>query len=85
MDGNRKTIEEFENLILAKGPDGGLIRLKDVGKAEYGFQSFYSSAINAISGHSCVGFGGLLVSEAMCQIAYIRRGTPGAPIWRFRS
>ena len=57
VDGNMKTIEEFENLILAKGPDGGLIRLKDVGKAEYGFQSFYSSAINAISGHPCVGFG----------------------------
>ncbi|MEB3156601.1 MAG: efflux RND transporter permease subunit [Cyanobacteriota bacterium] len=57
VDGNLKTVQEFEELILAKGPDGGLIRLKDVGKAEYGFQSFYSSAINAISGHPCVGFG----------------------------
>jgi hypothetical protein len=23
-------------------------------------------------------------NEAMCQIAFIRRGTPGAPLWRFR-
>lgn len=23
-------------------------------------------------------------NEAMCQIAYVRRGSPGAPIWRFR-
>ena len=57
VEGNMKTVEEFENLILAKSADGGLIRLKDVGHAEYGFQSFYSSAINAISGHPCVGFG----------------------------
>lgn len=23
-------------------------------------------------------------NETMCQIAFIRRGTPGAPLWRFR-
>jgi len=23
-------------------------------------------------------------NEAMCQIAYTRRGTPGSPLWRFR-
>ena len=23
-------------------------------------------------------------NEAMCQIAFIRRGSPGAPLWRFR-
>jgi len=23
-------------------------------------------------------------NEAMCQIAYTRRGSPGAPLWRFR-
>ena len=57
VNGNLKTVQEFENLILAKGPDGGLIRLKDVGRAEYAFQSFNSSAINALSGHPCVGFG----------------------------
>jgi HAE1 family hydrophobic/amphiphilic exporter-1 len=57
VNGNLKTVQEFEQLILAKGPDGGLIRLGDVGRAEYGFQNFFQSAINAISGHPCVGFG----------------------------
>jgi hypothetical protein len=23
-------------------------------------------------------------NEAMCQISFIRRGSPGAPLWRFR-
>ncbi|SBO44750.1 efflux RND transporter permease subunit [Cyanobium sp. NIES-981] len=57
VDGNLKTVQEFEQLILAKGPDGGLIRLGDVGRAEYGFQNFFQSSINAISGHPAVGFG----------------------------
>jgi HAE1 family hydrophobic/amphiphilic exporter-1 len=57
VDGNLATVAEFEALILAKGPDGGLIRLGDVGRAEYGFQNFNQSAINAVSGHPCVGFG----------------------------
>ncbi len=57
VDGNLKTVAEFEKLILAKGPDGGLIRLGDVGRAEYAFQNFNSSAVNARSGYPCVGFG----------------------------
>ncbi|MEB3166224.1 MAG: efflux RND transporter permease subunit [Cyanobacteriota bacterium] len=57
VDGNLTTVAEFEKLILAKGPDGGLIRLGDVGRAEYAFQNFNSSAVNARSGHPCVGFG----------------------------
>ncbi|MFY8149157.1 MAG: efflux RND transporter permease subunit, partial [Prochlorococcaceae cyanobacterium] len=66
VNGNLESVREFENLILAKGPggtasaegpDGGLIRLSDVGRAEYAFQNFYQSAINAKTGHPCVGFG----------------------------
>jgi HAE1 family hydrophobic/amphiphilic exporter-1 len=57
VDGNLKTVREFEQLILARGPDGGLIRLADVGRADYGFQNFNQSAVNAIHGHPCVGFG----------------------------
>ncbi len=57
VQGNLATVQEFEQLILAKGPDGGLIRLADVGRAEYGFQNFNQAAINARSGHPCVGFG----------------------------
>ncbi|NBQ21991.1 MAG: AcrB/AcrD/AcrF family protein, partial [Synechococcaceae bacterium WB6_3B_236] len=53
VEGNLKTVEAFEDLILtkgpsgtetAKGPDGSLIRLRDVGRAEYAFQNFNQSA-----------------------------------------
>jgi len=66
VNGNLETVQEFENLVLtrgpsgqatAKGPDGSLIRLGDVGRAEYAFQNFYQSGINGITGHPCIGFG----------------------------
>jgi HAE1 family hydrophobic/amphiphilic exporter-1 len=57
VNGNLKTVREFEDVVLAKGPDGGLIRIGDVGRAEYAFQNFNQSAINAKTGHPCVGFG----------------------------
>ncbi|MBU6355019.1 MAG: efflux RND transporter permease subunit, partial [Cyanobacteria bacterium REEB498] len=57
VNGNLATVQEFEDVILAKGPDGGLIRVGDVGRAEYAFQNFNQSAINARTGHPCVGFG----------------------------
>ncbi|MFZ9463083.1 MAG: efflux RND transporter permease subunit, partial [Vulcanococcus sp.] len=66
VQGNLRTVEEFEDLVLTRGssatvsdsgPDGSLIRLRDVGRAEYAFQNFNQAAINGISGHPCVGFG----------------------------
>jgi len=66
VEGNLKSVDEFENLILAggpggqgsdKGPDGSLIRLGDIGRAEYAFQNFNQAAINAKTGYPCVGFG----------------------------
>ena len=57
VNGNLHTVQEFEDVILAKGPDGGLIRIGDIGRAEYAFQNFNQSAINARTGHPCVGFG----------------------------
>ncbi|MEB3261047.1 MAG: efflux RND transporter permease subunit, partial [Cyanobacteriota bacterium] len=57
VQGNLTTVEQFEQLILGRGPDGGLIRLGDVGRAEYGSQNFNQAAINARTGHPCVGFG----------------------------
>jgi len=57
VNGNLATVQEFEDVILAKGPDGGLIRIGDIGRAEYAFQNFNQSAINARTGYPCVGFG----------------------------
>ena len=57
VNGNLKTVGEFQDVILAKGPDGGLIRIGDIGRAEYAFQNFNQAAINARTGYPCVGFG----------------------------
>ncbi|MEB3200292.1 MAG: efflux RND transporter permease subunit [Synechococcaceae cyanobacterium] len=66
VEGNLKTVEEFEDLVLTRGPggratdegpSGSLIRLRDVGRAQYAFQNFNQAAINGISGYPCVGFG----------------------------
>jgi HAE1 family hydrophobic/amphiphilic exporter-1 len=63
VEGNLATVQEFEDMILSrgagtdKGPAGGLIRLGDVGRAEYAFQNFNQAAIGTIQGHPSVGFG----------------------------
>ena len=57
VNGNLKTVEEFEDVVLAKGPDGGLIRIGDIGRAEYSFQNLNQEAINLRTGYPCVGFG----------------------------
>jgi len=66
VEGNLKTVEAFENLVLTRGPagvltdqgpDGGFIRLRDVGRAEYAFQNFNESAINGLTGYPSIGFG----------------------------
>lgn len=57
VNGTLETVQQFEDVILAKGPDGGLIRVGDVGRAEYAFQNFNQQAVNARTGYPCVGFG----------------------------
>ena len=46
---------QFEDIILKRGPDGSLVRFKDVGRAELGAQD-YSSELR-FDGHPCVGMG----------------------------
>jgi HAE1 family hydrophobic/amphiphilic exporter-1 len=46
---------EFENIILKSNPDGTLVRLKDVGRAELGAEN-YSSNLK-FNGHETIGFG----------------------------
>ena len=66
VEGNLTTVQEFEDLILSrgpsgaaadKGPSGSLIRLGDVGHAEYAFQNFNQAAVGTIQGHPSIGFG----------------------------
>jgi HAE1 family hydrophobic/amphiphilic exporter-1 len=46
--------EEFGNLVLKKGENGTLVKLKDVGRAELGAESY--SSFGRWQGHTAVGF-----------------------------
>jgi hydrophobic/amphiphilic exporter-1 (mainly G- bacteria), HAE1 family len=46
---------EFDNIILKSGSDGTLIRLKDVGRAELGAESYASNL--RYNGYDAIGFG----------------------------
>jgi hydrophobic/amphiphilic exporter-1 (mainly G- bacteria), HAE1 family len=53
---------EFDNIVLARAPDGSLVRLRDVGRAELGAED-YSSGLK-INGHDAVGIGLTQLSTA---------------------
>jgi hydrophobic/amphiphilic exporter-1 (mainly G- bacteria), HAE1 family len=42
VQGRLKTVQEFENLIVKTNADGSLVKLKDVGRAELGAESYDS-------------------------------------------
>ncbi|NJL52487.1 MAG: efflux RND transporter permease subunit [Hydrococcus sp. SU_1_0] len=49
------SVEEFENLVVARGESGNLIKLKDVGRAELGAENYDTSA--EFKGKPAVGMG----------------------------
>jgi HAE1 family hydrophobic/amphiphilic exporter-1 len=52
--GRLTTPEEFENIILRQTPDGGTLRIKDVGRAELGsenYKSFGRAIVKDSTGH----------------------------------
>lgn len=53
--GRLKTAKEFENMIIRATPDGQMIRLKDVGRAELGAENYQS--IVRYRGREAVGIG----------------------------
>ena len=59
---------EFENIIVKAGTDGTLIRLKDVGRAELGAET-YASALR-FNGVEAVGFGVLQLPSANALDVY---------------
>ena len=52
-NGNLISIEELNNLIVGKSPQGNLLRLKDVGGATYGFNTFAQQGVN-INGYPSI-------------------------------
>jgi HAE1 family hydrophobic/amphiphilic exporter-1 len=62
---------EFENIILKTGADGNLVRLRDVGRAELGAESYAANL--RFNGHEAVGF-------AVAQLPTANPGRlPGRP------
>jgi HAE1 family hydrophobic/amphiphilic exporter-1 len=53
--GRLREAQEFDNIILKSGADGSLVRLKDVGRAELGAETY--SAMLKFQGVEAVGFG----------------------------
>ena len=45
-NGNLVSVDDLNNLIVGKSPMGNLLRLKDVGEATYGFNSFGQAAVS---------------------------------------
>ena len=45
-NGNLITIDDFNNLILNRSPEGNLLKLKDIGEVRYGTNSFSVQAID---------------------------------------
>ncbi|HTV73918.1 MAG TPA: efflux RND transporter permease subunit [Candidatus Acidoferrales bacterium] len=60
--GRLTTPEEFERLIIKTTPDGGHVRLSDIGRAELGAEDYTGSA--HWDGHDCVGFGVIQAQNA---------------------
>ncbi len=73
------SVEEFENLVVATGESGNLIKLKDVGRAELGAENYDTSA--KFKGDPAVGMGifqlpgsnalevGTAVKEAIAELS----------------
>ena len=45
-NGNLVSVEQLNNLIVGKTPQGNLLRLRDVGEATYGFNTFAQQAVS---------------------------------------
>ncbi|HWR34985.1 MAG TPA: multidrug efflux RND transporter permease subunit [Clostridia bacterium] len=54
--------KQFEAIIIKRAPDGSLIQLRDVGRAELGAESYGSNL--AYNGHEAIGLGVLQLSNA---------------------
>ncbi len=56
MEGRLRTLAEFEELVVARGPGGGVVRLRDVGRVSLGSEDYGSIATN-LDGQSTVAMG----------------------------
>ena len=66
--GRLTEVHEFEDIIVKAEPDGGLIRLRDVGRAELGAESYTSNL--RYNGRQAVGFGVMQLPTANALEVY---------------
>jgi HAE1 family hydrophobic/amphiphilic exporter-1 len=60
--GRLTTPKEFEAIVLKRGPDGSLVQMRDVGRAELGAE-YYGSTLS-FNGHESMGLGVMQLSNA---------------------
>ena len=60
--GRLTTAQQFEDIVLKRGPDGSLVQLRDVGRAELGAEDYGSKLV--FNGHESIGLGVLQLSNA---------------------
>jgi multidrug efflux pump subunit AcrB len=74
-NGNLVSVEQLNDLIIGKSPQGNLLRLRDVGEATYGFNTFAQQAVS-VDGYPSITVGvfqtpesnALDVSEAVVAV-----------------
>ncbi|MCP9888429.1 efflux RND transporter permease subunit [Cyanobium sp. ATX 6A2] len=74
-NGNLISIDQFNQLVIGRTPQGNLLRLQDVGQATYGFNTFSTEAVD-INGYPAITIGvyqtpesnALQVSEAVVAL-----------------
>ncbi len=57
IQGNLESVEQLNQLPIAKSANGSLIHLSDIGHAEYGMQNYNTYALNVTNGMPSVAFG----------------------------
>ena len=57
IDGNIETVDKFNQIPITKTPNGSIIYLKDIGRAEYGMDNYNFNALNIVTGAPSVAFG----------------------------
>jgi len=57
IDSNIETVEKFNEMPISKTPNGSIIYLRDIGRAEYGMANYDFKSVNVANGSPSVAFG----------------------------
>jgi len=57
IDSNIETVDKFNEMPISKTPNGSIIYLRDIGRAEYGMANYNFKSVNVANGSPSVAFG----------------------------